>query len=227
MSPIMSENSPTENIIPPCTSEHDSQPFRKEHDESVNQLFDQVELSAIEADRSNQDESNIENPLNNDSNTSGSDIASGHRVNELNGTDDEVTEIEPVRSQETELQRAEREERESEMLAWQMMQEENAEMYRLQMQFMQDNAEAMSEEDRLALEAAMEEASQQIIIPQVSSLQNTRGDDDGAAHSGGEEEEEEEENSEMWDYERLLQLGQEIGGKCCEIMPCLFQLFYQ
>eukprot|EP01038_Epipyxis_sp_PR26KG_P005352 gene5352-7425_t len=102
---------------------------------------------------------------------------------------------------ESESERLAREEKESEMLAWEMMQQENYELYQLQMQFMRENAELMAEDDFNALQSAINESGRLDMV--MNNNNNVDNDAD--------EEDEEEDNPENWDYDRLLQIGQEIG----------------
>jgi hypothetical protein len=103
---------------------------------------------------------------------------------------------------ETDSQRREREDRESEALAWEMMQQENLDVYNMQVQFMQENAGSVSEEDMLVMQQLMEEG----------------GNPTAMAEEEGEEEEEEgdeleDSDSSNWNYDRLLTLGQRMGGE--------------
>ena len=118
--------------------------------------------------------------------------------------DSSVVDVTPVATEETPQERLEREERESQELAWQLMQQDNLDMYNMQLQFMQQNAGDMSEEDLRVMQELMNESNQQV-LPTASGT--------------GEEDDEEEEGDELnesdssnWDYERLLQLGQQLGG---------------
>lgn len=121
--------------------------------------------------------------------------------------EEEATEAPEATSEETAQQRMEREERESQELAWQLMQEENQEMYNMQMQFMRENADQMSEEDLALIQAMINESAQpQQGLPAVGTI---GADDEGEAEEGDELNESDSSN---WDYERLLQLGQQIGG---------------
>ena len=111
-----------------------------------------------------------------------------------------------VTPEETPQERMEREERESQELAWQLMQQDNLDMYNMQLQFMQQNAGDMSEEDLRVMQELMNESNQQV-LPTTS----------GTGEENEEDEEEEgdelnESDSSNWDYERLLQLGQQLGG---------------
>jgi len=108
--------------------------------------------------------------------------------------------------EETTEERIAREERESQELAWRLMQEDNMEVYNMQMQFMQENADQISEEDMALIESMIRESGQ----PQVVAAPIVADVQDDQEEEGGDELN--ESDSSNWDYERLLQLGQQIGG---------------
>ena len=125
---------------------------------------------------------------------------------------EEIDETEKLR-----LQR-EKEERESQQLIWELMRQEQMELYQLQLEFMQSQSEGFTEEDMRAVQEAMRENNQ--VIHQIShypqpaegqAAPEQAGEEDGDGDE--EEQEEEEEEEEEWDYERLLALGQALGGK--------------
>ena len=109
--------------------------------------------------------------------------------------------------EETTEERIAREERESQELAWQLMQEDNMEVYNMQMQFMQENAGQISEEDMALIESMIRESGQpqMVAAPIVAAVQDDEEEEEG--------DELNESDSSNWDYERLLQLGQQIGGQ--------------
>lgn len=108
---------------------------------------------------------------------------------------------------ETAEQRQQRECDESELLAWEMMREESMTAYRMQMDFMSSSSNEMSAEDREAVQLAMGGYG--------DGASNEEEVDDEVAEEG-EEEAEEDENQDsdvsQWDYDRLLALGEIIGG---------------
>lgn len=118
--------------------------------------------------------------------------------------DEEDGEAEP---EETAEERIAREERESQELAWQLMQEDNMEVYNMQMQFMQENADQMSEEDLALIQAMIRESGQPQMVPVPIAAEAHEDEEEGSG------DELNESDSSNWDYERLLQLGQQIGGK--------------
>ena len=89
-----------------------------------------------------------------------------------------------------------KEQEESERLAWQLMQEESMNAYQMQVDYMRANPELFSEEDMAALGAVLQEPHQ--------------NDDE-------EDDEVEEDDSAEWTYEQLLELGQSIGGRKCNL----------
>jgi len=114
---------------------------------------------------------------------------------------------------ETELSEAEkkrREEEESERLAWELMRQDQNELYQIQLEYMRSQAEGMSEEDMHALELVLQEATGMVPGYHEGGAEEYEGEE-------GEEEEEEEETDEedpnQWDYERLLELGNVLGGQ--------------
>ena len=123
----------------------------------------------------------------------------GNQVQEETVVQEEKSESEEERT-ETEGERIAREERESEQLAWEMMNQESQELYDLQMQFMRENTEGMNEEDRLALQMAIDEAG-------GPAQQDQDGDNDEEDGEGAED------DVDNWDYDRLLELGHAIGGR--------------
>ena len=113
-------------------------------------------------------------------------------------------------AEETEEQRVERETRESEQYAWELMRAEAQETYRAQMEFMEANAHLMSAEDLAALQAAVAESVDPALLAAALPAAGGAGSD-----NAGEDEDEEQDDDEAWadpnNYDRLLQLGAEIG----------------
>lgn len=142
---------------------------------------------------------------------------------------------------ETDEERRLREERESEALAWELMQQESMELYQLQMQFIRENAASLSHDDYQAMQMLINETGPQQqtarrtgggrrrnrVEPTESNEESEGADVEGAETESyvsdegdgdeydeeAEEQEEEEDDPENWDYERLLELGQVIGGE--------------
>jgi hypothetical protein len=134
---------------------------------------------------------------------------------ELSRTESDQSTADNENQQETDAQRLEREERESQQLAWELMQQDNMEMYNMQLQFMQENAGELSEEDLALMQSLVAEAARP---PAVALTRASAGREEGDEEEGEEEEGEGEGNlddsdASNWDYDRLLQLGAEIGGK--------------
>jgi hypothetical protein len=96
--------------------------------------------------------------------------------------------------------RRQKELEESEMLAWQLMQEESMQAYEMQVDYMRNNPDLFSEEEIAALNTVLEE----------NRTESQQGH--GVVQGEEEEEEEGEEDSSEWTYERLLELGQLVGG---------------
>jgi hypothetical protein len=97
------------------------------------------------------------------------------------------------------------------------MQQDNMEMYNLQLQYMQENANQLDNDDFQLIQSFMHEAGQQITlgVPPAADGEEVQSD-------GGEQEEtEEDSDTSNWDYERLLQLGQQLGGKGEPLLMCL------
>lgn len=125
---------------------------------------------------------------------------------------------------EAEADRIAREQRESELLAWQMMQEESAELYHIQIRFMQEIAGDMSAEDVRALQDAINESGRLDMLTTraeantISAVSNrTNGEESDHSDEFDEDDENDNESSEVddpdeWDYDRLLDLGQQLGG---------------
>jgi hypothetical protein len=86
-----------------------------------------------------------------------------------------------------------KEEEESEQLAWELMRQEQEELYNMQVQFIQNQAGTMSEEDYRALQSILNENPPQ-------------QEDEHSVDSSQEEDE-----TDDWDYDRLLALGQALG----------------
>ncbi|KAJ1421188.1 hypothetical protein B484DRAFT_452833 [Ochromonadaceae sp. CCMP2298] len=101
--------------------------------------------------------------------------------------------------EETVEQRRQREDRESEALAWELMQQENQEVYNMQLQFMQENAGTLSEEDLAVMQQLMNEAGRQ------------EPEEEEEGEEGGEGEELDDSDASNWSYDRLLTLGHRLG----------------
>jgi hypothetical protein len=114
-------------------------------------------------------------------------------------------------------ERLAREERESQELAWQLMQQDNMEMYNLQLQYMQENANQLDNDDFQLIQSFMHEAGQQITL----GVPPAAGGEEVQSEGGEQEETEEDSDTSNWDYERLLQLGQQLGGKGEPLLTCL------
>lgn len=116
---------------------------------------------------------------------------------------------------ETEQERIQREIEESERLCWEMMQQESMEAYNMQVNYMRENSEGMSEEDRATLELILQQENQQ--VQQLQQQQNHNFDDgegEEGEYDGQQQDQQNEgldENSENWDYDQLLALGEAIG----------------
>jgi hypothetical protein len=95
-------------------------------------------------------------------------------------------------------EKRQREQEESERLAWQLMEEESMNAYQMQVDYMRANPELFAEEDLAALGAVLQETQQ-------------REEED--VEEGEDGEEVEEDDSREWTYEQLLELGHTIGGK--------------
>lgn len=138
--------------------------------------------------------------------------ASEGEIEEVNVVDLTESQGLPSEQEETLEERLAREERESQELAWQLMQQDNIDMYNMQMQFMQENADHLSEEDMLLMQALVRESG----VPIAPGPAVAEGEAEGEEEEG---EELDESDSSNWDYERLLQLGQQLGGKAAARIP--------
>jgi hypothetical protein len=101
--------------------------------------------------------------------------------------------------EENEEERIRREEKESELLAWELMKEESNELYQLQLQFMQENEATLSADDYNAMQLAMQESG---IV--VANNDDNTGDNDLNNNLN--------DVSDELDYDELINLGQAIGG---------------
>ena len=89
----------------------------------------------------------------------------------------------------------------SERLAWELLRQETQETYEMQLQYMRENAEGMSQEDYEAISQLVTEESnhnQLIAINNEEENEEEDGDNDTS-------------DPDNWDYDRLLELGQAIG----------------
>jgi hypothetical protein len=102
------------------------------------------------------------------------------------------------------------EENASERLAWELMQQEQTDLYNIQMKYMQSQAGIMSEDDYAALQQVLREAGA-VALDDEQVLENGDSDEQELDDEGDEEEE--------WDYERLLALGQALGGESSCLQP--------
>ena len=137
---------------------------------------------------------------------------------ESNGSNIDEVETEA----DSEADRVRQEMEESERLCWEMMQQESMEAYNMQVNFMRENAEEMSSEDREALELILQQEAQPFAATEAHA---TGGDAANGAEEGGEDQasdyddDDDEEggrggldqNSENWSYDQLLALGEAIG----------------
>jgi hypothetical protein len=104
-----------------------------------------------------------------------------------------------------------RETEESEQLAWAMMREESMSAYRMQMEFINSTGNEMSAEDLDAIQMAMGGGD--------ALAHDGEGDGQDGGQDGGNDEESEDRDEnqdsdiDQWDYDRLLALGDVIGGK--------------
>eukprot|EP00597_Dinobryon_sp_UTEXLB2267_P010243 CAMPEP_0170100606 /NCGR_PEP_ID=MMETSP0020_2-20130122/1756_1 /TAXON_ID=98059 /ORGANISM="Dinobryon sp., Strain UTEXLB2267" /LENGTH=335 /DNA_ID=CAMNT_0010323529 /DNA_START=14 /DNA_END=1018 /DNA_ORIENTATION=+ len=129
-----------------------------------------------------------------------------------------------TQNDETNDEKSKREQRESELLAWEMLRQESIELYQMQIDFMRENAGEMSEEDINALQMAINESGRPDIYysSQISNANNSSDSAQGTDEVDGDEDNsqsmesseadvEEGEDSDNWDYDRLLALGQVLG----------------
>lgn len=103
--------------------------------------------------------------------------------------------------EETEEERINREIAESERYAWELMQEESRQAYQMQVDFISQNANQMSEEDRMALE----------MILQEEQPRNASTSEQEEAHDADNEEANLSDNPDNWTYDQLLTLGEVLG----------------
>jgi hypothetical protein len=82
------------------------------------------------------------------------------------------------------------------------------------MNYMRDNADQMSAEDLAAVQQLIASSATYDLAAISSRVQShgDDGDDDDGDGEAEEMEEEEGESSDAWDYDRLVALGQTIGG---------------
>ena len=154
--------------------------------------------------------------LSGESNTSGltvsNEIINGNSLGDARTQNDEETTEDQDQEQnaaapareETEDERISRELRESEALAWQMMQQEADNAYHMQLEYMRNNADNMSAEDYAALtQIVQESAVPQVAPPPRQEDEEEHNEDDSA------------DSSAAWEdpnnYDRLLALGSHIG----------------
>ena len=115
------------------------------------------------------------------------------------------TESSPLLRVESSVERKRRENEESELLAWDMMREESLSAYRMQMDFIASSANEMSAEDLEAIQMAMGGNNSYADLEQE---QEDVQDDEGEG-----QDENQDSDVDQWDYDRLLALGEVIGGK--------------
>ena len=126
---------------------------------------------------------------------------------------EETEEEEREAREETEEERIRRENEESERLAWELMQEEQNAAYQAQIDFLNQNVNNFSDEDRAALALVMQESAN--ILRQNSAItdrNNSQGEEDDDEGDGDEDDNDDEQ---AWaggeHYERLLELGNVLG----------------
>ena len=139
-----------------------------------------------------------------------------------------------ISEEELRKQKEQQELEESEKLAWELMQQESYAAYEMQVNFMRENANDMSEEDRLALELILSQDASG-----VPTMNRAGNEEDGEQQEDGNAEEEEEEEEEGADidemnYDQLLLLGEQMGDvytekwrrRCSQIIQKLPRLAY-
>jgi vacuolar-type H+-ATPase subunit I/STV1 len=139
----------------------------------------------------------------------GSPAASSHTVEDQENQTEETEEQE---EQLTDSARKRKDEEESERLAWELMRQEQEELYNMQLQFIQSQQGNLSEEDYQALQAILQENTAQMQVMNAVQQGEQEGEGEEGEQAEGEGEGEDgEEGEEDWDYERLLALGQALG----------------
>ncbi len=113
---------------------------------------------------------------------------------------------------------------ESERLCWELLQQESMEAFNMQLEFIRENSAAMDSADLQALQQAMQEerAAHEMMVRLAQSnavRRHASGDEtqeeDEEEEEGTEAQEEEanqEDDSGNWTYDRLLALGEALGG---------------
>lgn len=131
----------------------------------------------------------------------------------------EAQSSEVVDDEEARLRKLKEDEEASERLAWELMQQEQNELYNMQLQYIQAQAGNMSDDDFRALQQVLgvPAAAGSGAAGQDNDQEGEEGDDgeagDGEADGEeGEGEADDDDDNEEWDYERLLALGQALGG---------------
>ena len=105
---------------------------------------------------------------------------------------------------ETDEERVARELAESEALAVELLQQESQEAYRIQMEFIRENADNISSEDYAVM---------QRLISETEGQQQAASEHDESDNAEDDEADERDQSDpDGWDYERLLALGNIIGG---------------
>lgn len=118
----------------------------------------------------------------------------------------------PLTDIETVANRQRRETEESEQLAWEMMREESMSAYRMQMDYINSSANDMSAEDLEAI---------QLAIGGGHSNANMEREQGNIEDDEGEEQDENQDSDvDQWDYDRLLALGEVIGGERVDSLRC-------
>lgn len=110
----------------------------------------------------------------------------------------------PEQREESSAERRKREEEESERLAWQMMEEESMEAYRMQMDYIRQNASNINTEDFNLIE--------QIINDGHPQNEGAAEDNEDEEATGEQVNQSNVSDPDSWGYDRLLAIGNILGG---------------
>ena len=103
-------------------------------------------------------------------------------------------------------ERRQKEEKESEELAWRLMEEESMRAYEMQIEYMNNNPQLFSQEELQAFNSLLHENIRAESEEDIEQQQQQQ-------HEEEEGDEEEEDNSEAWTYDNLLEIARLVGGK--------------
>ena len=96
-------------------------------------------------------------------------------------------------------------------MAWELSQHESEEAYNIQMEFLNNNGDDMNDEDRALIQSLINENN--IAVYHHNGIGRETATNNDNEDEENNEQQTADESGEVFDYQRLLELGETIGGK--------------